>query len=157
MRTEPRFEPWPFAVIGLLASMIAGSLAFAVTASRHPDPLVVDDAWRAGRAYSEHVRAARRADVLGWRVDLAAAPAPGGVDVRVELFDAEAAPLAPERVEVRRERPAEGGLDASFELRRGDTSVAGHVPLPRPGRWRLVVRAEARGEVVERVFGVNAP
>jgi hypothetical protein len=31
------------------------------------------------------------------------------------------------------------------------------VPLPRPGRWRLVVRVEAGEEAVEQVFGVAAP
>jgi nitrogen fixation protein FixH len=157
MPTDRRFEPWPFAVAGLLAAMIAGSLAFAVVASRNPDPPVVTDSWSAGRAYSENVRAARRIEALGWRVDLATAPAPGGVDVRVGLHDAAGQPLAPGRVEVRRERPAEGGLDAGFELRRAEAGFAGHVPLPRPGRWRLVVRVEAGEEAVEQVFGVAAP
>lgn len=157
MTTERRFEPWPIAVMGLLGSMIAGSLAFAVVASRNPDPPVVDDAWSAGRAYSENVRAARRIEALGWGVDLATSPAPGGVDVRVALRDADGEPLAPGRVEVRRERPAEGGLDARIELRQTDAGFAGHVPLPRPGRWRLVVRVEAGDEAVEQVFGVAAP
>jgi nitrogen fixation protein FixH len=156
MTTERRVEPWPLAVAALLLAMIATCLAFLAVASRNPDPLVVEDAWRAGRAYSESVRAARRAEALGWRLELATVPAPGGVDVRVTVPD-RAAAQAFSRVEVRRERPAEGGLDARFELSPADGAFAGRVPLPRRGRWHLVVRAENGGEAIERAFAVFAP
>lgn len=148
---------WPLAVAGLLAAMVASSLAFYAVARLHPDPLVVDDAWRAGRGYSEAVRAARRGAEIGWRLELAAAPSPGGVAVQVAVVDREAAPVAPERVEVRRVRPAEGGLDERFALGRAGSGFAGRVPLPRPGRWHLVVRAERGAEAVERTFAVWAP
>jgi hypothetical protein len=45
-------EPWPWIVGGLLASMIGVSFAFLATAIRHPDPPVVDDAYRAGLEYA---------------------------------------------------------------------------------------------------------
>lgn len=48
---EPR-EPWPWIVAGMLAAMIATSCLFLATAIRHPDPPVVDDAYRAGLEYA---------------------------------------------------------------------------------------------------------
>lgn len=53
---EPRpraTEPWPWIVGGLLGTMICVSLAFLWTAVAHPDPPVVDDAYRAGLEYAE--------------------------------------------------------------------------------------------------------
>jgi hypothetical protein len=51
--TEPRREPWPFIVMGMLGAMISVSLLFLWTAIAHPDPPVVDDAYRAGLEYAE--------------------------------------------------------------------------------------------------------
>lgn len=45
-------EPWPWIVAGLLGGMICISLLFFWTAVRHPDPPVVDDAYRAGLEYA---------------------------------------------------------------------------------------------------------
>jgi hypothetical protein len=51
--TRPRGrEPWPWIVGGLLATMIGVSVAFLATALRHPDPPVVNDAYRAGLEYA---------------------------------------------------------------------------------------------------------
>jgi hypothetical protein len=47
-----RREPWPWIVGGLLGAMISISLAFLATAIVHPDPRVVDDAYRAGLEYA---------------------------------------------------------------------------------------------------------
>jgi hypothetical protein len=55
--TELRREPWPWVVGGLLASMIAASLTFLWIAVTHPDPPVVDDAWRAGLEYARQLHA----------------------------------------------------------------------------------------------------
>ena len=57
MGTERRREPWPWLVAGMLASMIAASLAFLWIAVTHPDPPVVDDAYRAGLDYARRMRA----------------------------------------------------------------------------------------------------
>jgi hypothetical protein len=54
--TERRREPWPWLVGALLAAMIATSLAFLWTAVTHPDPPVVDDAYRAGLEYARQLR-----------------------------------------------------------------------------------------------------
>jgi len=52
MAIRRRREPWPWIVGGLLGTMISISLAFLATALRHPDPPVVDDAYRAGLEYA---------------------------------------------------------------------------------------------------------
>jgi len=153
-----RVEPWPWIVVGLLAAMMSGSVAFYRIAAVNPDPVVVDDTWRAGRAYSERVRAARRAESRGWDLEVRTEPAHGGLRVVVSV-PVETA--GPETLSVRRVRPAEGGLDARFPLAAapdGETWT-GDVPLPRPGRWHLVVRAESEGEgrALERTLRVWMP
>ena len=56
-----RFEPWPFALIGALAFMIAVSIAFLRVAVGNPDPLVVKDAYAAEPAVAEAPTAGRDA------------------------------------------------------------------------------------------------
>jgi hypothetical protein len=55
--TARRFEPWPWLVVLLLAAMITSSLGFYWVAATHPDPPVVEDAYRAGLDYAERLRA----------------------------------------------------------------------------------------------------
>jgi nitrogen fixation protein FixH len=147
-----RFEPWPFGLALLLLAGIGASLAFFAVASANPDAEVVDDAYRAGLQVNEALREQRRAEELGFRMELGARPAPGGVALQVAVTDADGAPAAIERVVVRRERPAEGGFDADFELGRHGEGFAGRIPLPRHGRWRLVAIAEVGGAPLRRVF-----
>ena len=152
-----RFEPWPFALIGALAFMIAVSLAFLRVAIGNPDPLVVKDAYAAEPAMAEAMRAQSRAEALGWRLAESTRAEAEGVFVQAALRDANGDLLDAERVVVRRERPAEGGLDLeSVLLREGDAYV-GHVALPRAGRWQLIVRAERAGALVEERLALRGP
>lgn len=152
-----RVEPWPLVVMGLLVGMGVVLGLFLRTAIVHRDTMVVDDAYAAGLRLSSEIEAGRRVAARGWDLELAAAPEAEAVRVQVRLVADGAAP-APERVVLRRERPAEGGLDRSYELTpAGDGSFAGLVPLPRPGRWHLEARAEVGGEAVVRRFRVDAP
>lgn len=152
MRAERRrHEPWPIVLAALLLFMMGTSLGFLRLASAHPDPVLGRDT---SRELPEAVRAVRRADALGWQIALEAAPRAGGADVRVTLRDAAGAPLAADRVSVRRERPAEGGLDAEIPLAGQGGDWAGAVALPRSGRWQLVVRAERGAEAAERRFAL---
>jgi len=148
--------PWPWIVIGLLAAMVTSSLLFLRIAVANPDALVVRDVRAAGRAYHEDVRAERRAESLGWQVELHATMGSDGADVRVQVRDAAGVPLEAQRVSVRRVRPAEGGLDETLELLRSGDTWSGRVELPREGRWHLHVRVEAGDETVERAFALQA-
>jgi nitrogen fixation protein FixH len=158
MPAEPRRrEPWPVILAALLVAMMGASIGFWRLATRHPDALVATGAREADHFVPEALRAARRADALGWAIDLAAEPRPGAAALRVALRDAHGAPLAAERVLVRRERPAEGGLDAEQPLARAGADWSGTIALPRAGRWLLVVRAERGEEAAERSFAFWAP
>lgn len=152
-----RLEPWPLGLAALLLSMISASLTFLGVATRHPDPLVVEDAYGAGLRYSERLRAERRAENLGWQIALEATPQGDGARVRVRARDAEGRPLAGARVSLRRERPAEGGLDAEAALRPDGEGFAGVIALPRPGRWHLIARVDRDGERAERRFELERP
>lgn len=152
-----RFEPWPWVVVGLLGSMVASSLAFYAVARSHPDPLVVADAYEAGRRYNALAREEDEAAARGWTLDVATRPAGEGIRIRVAVVDRRETPLPVDRVLVRRERPAEGGLDRAFRLEPGPDGYEGTIPLPRHGRWRLVVRAERDGRAVQHRVPVWRP
>jgi nitrogen fixation protein FixH len=155
---RPRIEPWPFALAAMLAAMIGTSVGFYRVAAAHPDGLVAGDAFQAGLAYAEGVRDAQRARSLGWTLDVATDLVPGGTRVTARLRDAAGGTLALDRASLRRERPAEQGLDAELALARdADGALAADVALPRPGRWRLVVVGERDGTRVERRVDVSAP
>ena len=145
-----RREPWPWLLAGCLGSMIAISLGFLWIASTHPDPTVVDDAWASEPAIAEAIRARQVGVARGWELAVEAADEDGGVRLEVTLRDAGGNALVAERVVVRRERPAEGGLDSDLELARAGDGFAGHVPLPRAGRWMLTVSAEREGGLAEQ-------
>lgn len=145
-----RVEPWPVALASALAFMIATSLSFLFVSLRHPDPVVAADTYAAEPALALDLRARERAVALGIALEVATSPAAGGIEVEATLRDATGGGIVAERVIARRERPAEGGLDAEVPLVRAGDRYRGVVPLPRSGRWRLTVRAEREGVVVER-------
>ena len=152
MPTDRRIEPWPVLLGALLLTMIAASIAFYLIAAANPDPVVVDDAYRAGLRYNEAQRTRGRAALLGYELALDTSGEGAGVDVVLRVRDRSGGEVLPERARVRRVRPAEGGHDEVFELREGAQAFAGHVPLPLPGRWRLVAEARVAGETLERSF-----
>jgi nitrogen fixation protein FixH len=149
-----RVEPWPVALAAGLAAMIGVCLAFLWVAVRHPDPLVVEDTWRADPARSAELRERRRAEALGLDLRLEARPAGDGLRVRVTVLGPDGNRVPAQEVVVRRERPAEGGLDAEFALRAEGDAFVGSLPVPRPGRWRLAVTATVGGRPVRRHFAV---
>ena len=152
-----RLEPWPLLLAGALAAMIAISIAFLFVSIEHRDPLLVSDAYAAEPDIADALRARARADANGWRLAVVTRPDAGGVAVEAVLEDARGTPLVAARVLVARERPAEGGLDEEIELDRADAGFTGHVPLPRAGRWNLVVRAERDGARAERRIAIRGP
>ncbi|CAG0970079.1 hypothetical protein MYXO_01244 [Myxococcaceae bacterium] len=149
-------EPWPWILGALLAAMVTASLAFAVIASRHPDPTLVDDSWASEPALAESLRARQLAEDRGWALEVRTREAAGGVHVEVALRDASGRELDPERIRMRRERPAEAGFDTEFDLERSGGGFVGLVPLPKPGRWTITVSAERDGGLVEKRVPVGA-
>ncbi len=152
-----RVEPWPVALAGALAFMIATSLSFLFVSLRHPDPVVAADTYAAEPALAHDLRARERAVALGFALEVATQAVAGGIEVDAALRDATGGEVGADRVLARRERPAEGGLDAEVPLVRAGGRYRGVVPLPRSGRWRLTVRAERDGVVVERSLALRGP
>lgn len=141
---------WPFALAASLAGMIGASLTLLWIAAHHPDPAVVPDAWRAERDLHGERAALARSREAGLTLEVATQTAPGGVRLEGRVLAPGALDRSGWSVRVRRERPAEGGLDAEFELAREGDRFAGVVPLPRPGRWNLIARASGEGVLLER-------
>jgi len=153
--TRRRREPWPVAIAGLLAGMGLVLSALLWLSIRYGDALVVEDAFAAGLRVNDELSARARTDALGWRVDLAATPVAEGVRVQVRLLDGLGRALPAESVVVRRVRPAEGGFDADQVLQRSGDGFEGVLALPRPGRWRLGVRALHAGETVRAEYSLE--
>ena len=158
MATSKRRLPelWPLGLMALLAAMMGVGVAFYQISKRFPDA-VIADAYQTGLHYSEGVRAAERARALGWQLELRTEIEAEGARATATLRDASGAPLRAERVTLRRERPAEGGLDEEFAMVPSGDEYTGAVALPRPGRWQLVALAEREGERIERRVPVWMP
>jgi hypothetical protein len=58
--SQPPPGPWPWILGGLLAFMVAGSLAFLAIAIKNPDPLVVEDAKEAYRGPADQTETLRK-------------------------------------------------------------------------------------------------
>jgi len=157
VQAERRIEPWAIGVVGALALGIAGPLAFLWLAVNSPPEREATDPWSASFAQDteERVRAAGRAS--GWDVLLRAERTPSGV--RVELAPSTSSRPLPEDVELRlrRERPDRADLDAEIPLVHHDGRWTAEVPLPAPGRWRLLARAGAGDAFIERSFALEVP
>jgi nitrogen fixation protein FixH len=152
-----RFEPWPFALAAALALMIGVCIAFLSVAIVHPDPVTVQDSYAAEPALAEALRAQNRGQAQGWDLAVHTRAEEGGVAVEASLRDAAGRALRAERVWVRRERPAEGGLDTEVSLVRDGDVFTGHVPLPRSGRWQLLFHAEREGALLEQRLALQGP
>ncbi|MDJ0789045.1 MAG: FixH family protein [Myxococcota bacterium] len=151
-----RIEPWPVGLAALLLTVMAVITTFAVIAGRNADPLVVEDAYEAGRRINEQIRADRAARALGVDLDVVVVrEADSGVGVSVRAIGPDGTPVAVDTVRVRRERPTEGSLDQDFELVRAESRHRGHIPLPRAGRWHLIVVATVDGHEIREIHGLG--
>jgi nitrogen fixation protein FixH len=131
--------------------MIGTSMGFLRVALRHPDPVVSADVFQANLQVAADARAAALGREQGLALDVRTEATPGGVVVNAQLRGAGGGAIDADRWSLRRERPAEGGLDADFALG-GDGAAL--VPLPRPGRWEIAVRAERGDAAAEQRVAV---
>jgi nitrogen fixation protein FixH len=148
---------WPAGIAAVLCLLLSTSLALAWLAHAYPDPLVVSDAWQAERVLEADMRAFERARELGLALELSSSAGTGVVHVRARVTDRSGEPQRAARMSVRRERPAEGGLDAEIALAEGSEAWTGTIPIPRSGRWRLVARAwTSSGALLEQSLALEA-
>jgi hypothetical protein len=152
VHAKRRIEQWAVGTVAALALGLTGPIVFLWIAVNAPDERVATDPWRVSLAQDaeERVRASGRD--TGWDVSLRAERTATGA--RVELAPATTDRPLPDDIELRlrRERPDRADLDAEIPLVHSDGRWRADVPLPAPGRWRLLARAGA-GEVwIERSF-----
>jgi len=157
VHAERRIEPWAVGSVAVLALGLAGPIAFLWIAVHAPPERVATDPWHVSLAQDaeERVRASGRDS--GWDVSLRASRTSTGV--RVELAPATSSWPLPEKLELRlrRERPDRADLDTEIALVRSGGHWTAEVPLPAPGRWRLLARAGAGDVWVERSFALEMP
>jgi hypothetical protein len=157
MHAERHFEPWAVGVAGALALGLAGPIAFLWLAIQAPPERVATDPWDAKltQAVEERVRAEGHAS--GWDISLGATATSTGV--RVDLVPSTVGVPLPENLELRlrRERPERADQDAEIALTRDGKRWIADIPLPAPGRWRLLARAGNSELWVERSFDLEVP
>jgi len=154
---ERRIEPWAVGVVAVLALGLAGPIAFLWVAVHAPPERVATDPWRASLAQDAEERVRASGLDTGWDVTLVAQRTSTGV--RVALAPATTRRPLPDDVvlRLRRERPERADLDAEIALVRSGDSWTADVPLPAPGRWRLLARAGAGDVWIERSFALEVP
>lgn len=152
---ERRIEPWAVGIVAVLALGLAGPIAFLWIAVHAPPERVAADPWRVSLAQAAEERVRGSGRDTGWDVSLVAERTSTGV--RVELAPETTSRPLPDDVELRlrRERPERADLDAEIALVRVNGRWTAEVPLPAPGRWRLLARAGARDVWIERSFALE--
>jgi uncharacterized protein len=125
---------WPYFAFTPAAFGVIGGLSLVVIASTNPDPLVVDDYYKVGRAFAQTYERDRVAEELGLSAEI-------GLDaelemVRVALHGKE----TDDALVLHLVHPTRGDYDRTLDLRRGPNGdyFADLEPL-RAGRWHLVL------------------
>jgi nitrogen fixation protein FixH len=131
-----RFEPWPWILTVLIASMMGISISLWAIADANRDG-VVGDAWETGLAFNDDLAAQRAAAERGAALTASSVATAQGARVSAQVTG-----VPPARVVVERIRPAEAGWDRAIEMQQDGEDWTAEVPLPRDGRWRFRVRAE---------------
>lgn len=134
---------WALTPVALLVACIGGQLVL-VRATRGQAGLTVDEGWdERARRFDQLSAEARRAEVLGWRLEVS-----GDAALVVRLTDGAGHPVAGARI-VGRALPLPGGAPRELALEERAPGVHG-ATLPGPGRWELRLRVEGQGARMER-------
>lgn len=126
-------EPWPWILMALPLSAVAGSLAAAWVAFSHTDPMVVDNYYKEGLAINQVLDRDRRAGQLAYEAQVTL-PAGSG-SVRVDLGGQGVLPAAMTLTLVHPGDPAKDRHIQLAAVRPGH--YEGPAELPAAARWHL--------------------
>lgn len=157
MHAERRVEPWAIGIPAALLLGLTGPIAFLWIAIHSPPERVATDPWNAKLAQDAEERVRAEGQASGWDVSLRASATGSGVHVELEPSTVGMPLPADLQLRLRRERPERADLDVEIPLSRSGDRWIADVPLPAPGRWRLLARAGSPEVWVERSFVVEAP
>ncbi|OSM02559.1 FixH family protein [Magnetofaba australis] len=150
---KKRFEPWPWVIVGILATALVVNATFIYLAGKSSNGLVIEGAYRRGITYNKEIDAARRQMELGWRVSLAGSEAlqegrQGAISLTV--LDKSGQPVAGATVAGTLFRPTDQALDQPISMSEAAPGVyqAQITPAQR-GIWDVKLKAQ-RGEDVYR-------
>ena len=154
----PERSRWiPLAFVGFFAFVLAANAAMIWLAFATWTGLETESAYQKGLAYNDRLAEARAQAELGWQVAVAfAEPAPGRLEIALDLADRYGNPLERALVDATLLRPTHEGHDLSVALeRRLGGQYAALIELPLAGQWEVELTVEAAGEVwrgARRVF-----
>lgn len=130
--TKPKFNPWPWAIIGVFAVFIPATAGLIILACRQPDHLVRADYYEQEIRYQGQMESRQRAQLLG-------AQASVGYDaarrsIRIALPREHARQNAQGTIHLY--RPSEAGLDRHYRLELDQSGAQSlDTQALRPGLW----------------------
>ena len=141
---------WPAIIAGALALHVIAMMVMVSFATSDDSYAVEPDYYRKALAWDEKRAQDRRNTELGWRLDFVVEPAEPGSNpvLRVELTDADGAPLTGATVEVeafantRRDHILDATLTATPE------GYEATLPMRRNGLWELRFQATRGSDLV---------
>jgi hypothetical protein len=154
MSKPPRLQPWPFIIVGFLATNVAIVTFTIIAATGDPVAKIEDEYDAKGHAWQQVKDERAKADELGWQVDCKAhGNRDKTADVKVLLYGRDGKPLRDATVRVAAfhdARPDDVAHATLADMGLGEH--AGAVPMNREGRWTIQVEAARAGDRVARKF-----
>ena len=145
---------WPYLLGGLLGLVVVINLVFVYIATNDPSFAVEKDYYRKALAWDRTMAQQGANEALGWRLDLAVAPALGSAAVlAVTLVDRDGAPIDSASVSVEAFHTARAaGILAGTLAETPEHRYETTLPMRRPGLWEFRFRVTRGSDVFTRVL-----
>jgi len=148
-RQTPQRGSWiPWIFVGMFAVVIVANGIMVAVAFDSWTGLETESAYEDGLEYNREIAAVEAQRSLGWKLDLAVAPAGAQrLDVAVVLKDADGNPFKADELRATFSRPTHEGYDVETWLPHSGKpgEHRAEVELPLAGVWDLSVEARSRG------------
>jgi nitrogen fixation protein FixH len=133
---QPRIEPWPIAIAGFFAVLIAALATWAVVAHRNREELVSADYYEQEVAYQQQINRLRRSADSGVSIGYVPVGQGGVIRIAWPMVSRPADALG----RVRLYRPSEAALDREVPLLVGADGIQSiDARTLKPGLWKVRV------------------
>jgi nitrogen fixation protein FixH len=142
---KDRRIPYYFVAFFLGLAVIDGIMV--TLAVRTQTGTVIEHPYETGLRYNDLIAASDKQAELGWKATLDFVPQGNHQGLlRMDLRDADAAPIAADSVTITLMRPTQAGHDFTATLQSDGAGYSAPVQFPMPGLWELRAYVEAHGQ-----------